>query len=41
MVQLKIMTGTTDRRFSPKGEVTRAQATAALIRTLQSLGWID
>ncbi|MGG1518031.1 cadherin-like beta sandwich domain-containing protein [Paenibacillus oryzisoli] len=41
MVQLQIMTGTSDDTFDPQGEVTRAQATAGLIRTLQALGMTD
>ena len=41
MVELEIMTGTSAVTFSPKGETTRAQAAAVLIRTLQALGWVD
>ncbi|QMV41906.1 S-layer homology domain-containing protein [Cohnella cholangitidis] len=41
MIKLKIMTGTSANTFGPKGETTRAQAAAVLIRTLQALGSID
>jgi hypothetical protein len=41
MVMLKIMTGYGAGTFSPKGETTRAQAAAVLIKTLQTLGSID
>lgn len=41
VVGLQIMIGTRSDMFTPKGEATRAQATAVLIRTLQTLGKID
>ncbi|WP_158630116.1 S-layer homology domain-containing protein [Cohnella sp. AR92] len=41
VVALRIMTGAGDGTFNPKGESTRAQAAAVLIRTLQALGMID
>jgi len=41
MVKLQIMTGTSARTFTPKGETTRAQAASVLIRTLFALGTID
>jgi len=41
MVKLKIMTGTGEDTFSPKGETTRAQAAAVFVRTLQKLGMLN
>jgi len=41
MVQLRIMTGTSDETFNPKGETTRAQAATVFIRSLQALGMMD
>jgi len=41
IVKLNIMTGTGGKTFDPKGVTTRAQAAIVLIKTLQSLGWID
>ncbi|MFF2888565.1 cadherin-like beta sandwich domain-containing protein, partial [Paenibacillus sp. NPDC057967] len=41
MVGLQIMTGTSEELFSPKGDITRAQAATVLIRALQVLGWIN
>jgi|GEM_PF-957476 pyruvate/2-oxoglutarate dehydrogenase complex dihydrolipoamide dehydrogenase (E3) component len=36
-----IMNGTGNDLFSPKGETTRAQAAAVLLRAFGALGWID
>ncbi|WP_165861238.1 cadherin-like beta sandwich domain-containing protein [Paenibacillus paeoniae] len=41
MLELQIMTGTSGELFSPKNDITRAQAATVLIRALQSLGWIN
>ncbi len=41
MVKLKIMTGTSEDTFDPKGESTRAEAAVVFIRMLQTLGLID
>ncbi|RAV19440.1 cadherin-like beta sandwich domain-containing protein [Paenibacillus contaminans] len=41
MVELRIMTGTSDETFNPKGETTRAQAATVFIRSLQALGMMD
>ncbi|WP_164821573.1 S-layer homology domain-containing protein [Paenibacillus koleovorans] len=41
MVKFRIMTGTGEDTFSPKGETTRAQAAVVFIRTLRQLGMID
>jgi len=39
MVKLEVMTGTSTHTFGPKGNTTRAQAAAVLIRMLQALGF--
>ncbi|RJX39984.1 hypothetical protein D3P09_11435 [Paenibacillus pinisoli] len=41
LIQLRIMTGTSEETFNPKGETTRAQAATVLIRTLQKLDIIE
>ncbi|RJX37971.1 hypothetical protein D3P09_17980 [Paenibacillus pinisoli] len=41
MAELQIMNGTSEEWFSPKSDITRAQAATALIRALQVLGWIN
>ncbi|MBW5445777.1 hypothetical protein GE107_06845 [Cohnella sp. CFH 77786] len=41
MVKYRIMTGTSEDTFNPKGETTRAQAAIVFIRMLRQLGMID
>ncbi|MCR8643808.1 Ig-like domain-containing protein [Paenibacillus sp. N1-5-1-14] len=41
IVKLKVMTGTSNDTFSPKGETTRAQAAVVLIKILQTTSMID
>lgn len=41
MVKYRIMEGTGEDTFSPKGETTRAQAAVVFIRMLRQLEWID
>jgi len=41
MAELQIMNGTSEEWFSPKSDITRAQAATVLIRALQTLGWIN
>jgi Alpha-tubulin suppressor and related RCC1 domain-containing proteins len=41
ITKLRIMTGTSETTFSPKGATTRAQAATVFIRILKALGSID